>query len=83
MKTENIKIAGHRGKWHVIDHTTCERYGDVYLLEHSTYGDEAASLIIDKDYNVIIDDVWNGFDDLWEYLDMLEWAKELEIEEVK
>lgn len=77
MKKDKIKIEGHVGTWYVIDHTTCARYGDVYLLEHETYGDEAACLIIDKDYNVILDDVWNGFDDLWEWLDFVEeWRRE-------
>lgn len=76
MKKDGIVINGHRGTWYVIDHTTCARYGDVYLLEHETYGDEAPGLIIDENYMVIVDDVWNGFDDLWEFIDMVEWAKE-------
>ena len=44
----------------------------MFLLEHQTYGDEAASLIVDQDLNVVLDDVWNGFDDL----DLLELADE-------
>ena len=59
MLKDNIKIKGHVGKWHVIDEK--EYSGKmVYLLEH----DMAAGLIIDKDLNVILDDVWNGFLDL-------------------
>lgn len=63
MNKDNIKIQGHVGKWHVIDEK--EYKGKmVYLLEHDTYGDMAAGLIIDKNLNVILDDVWNGFLDL-------------------
>lgn len=70
-KSEHIRIEGHTGRWHVI--SDCEarlKKGGVvepyYLLEHETYGDEAASLIIDKSGKVILDDVWNGFLDLRE-----------------
>lgn len=63
MQKDNIKISGHIGSWHIIG----EKYFQgkkVYLLEHETYGEDAASLIIDTDLNVIMDDVWNGFSDL-------------------
>lgn len=63
MDKDNIKIQGHVGKWHVIDKKK-HRGKMVYLLEHDTYGDMAAGLIIDKNLNVILDDVWNGFLDL-------------------
>lgn len=65
---EGIKIAGHRGTWYVID----ERDYDgetLYLLEHETYGDEAACLIVNSDKDVILEDVWNGFDDYEEALE--------------
>ena len=65
MKKDNIKINGHVGTWYVIDED--ERRGKkLYLLEHEYYGDEAACLIIDEDYNIVMDDVWNGFDDYLE-----------------
>ena len=65
MKKESIKVKGHVGSWYVIDQTIYNGK-EVYLLEHETYGDEAASLIVDAKLNVILDDVWNGFDDLQE-----------------
>lgn len=58
MKREGIKVKGHVGTWYVID----ERDG-LYLLEHETYGDEAACVIIDGEGNLVMEDVWNGFDD--------------------
>lgn len=36
----------------------------VFLLEHETYGDEAACLIVNENLEIILEDVWNGFDDL-------------------
>jgi hypothetical protein len=63
MQKDKIKISGHIGSWYIID----EKYFQgkkVYLLEHETYGDDAASLIVDEDLNIILDNVWNGFSDL-------------------
>lgn len=63
MDFNRIKVYGFRGFWHVIDEK--EYFGEMlYLLEHNTYGDETEGLIIDKNGQLIKDDVWNGFDDL-------------------
>ena len=67
MQKDNIKVDGYIGTWYVIDEMMW-KCGMVYLLEHETYGDEAACLIVNKNLDVILDDVWNGFDDL-DYLD--------------
>ena len=63
MKRDGIKIKGHVGKWYVIDETIWNG-AKVYLLEHETYGDEAACLIVNENLTVILDESWNGFDDL-------------------
>lgn len=66
---DGIKVEGHRGKWYVIDVTNTVKDGKVQtllLLEHETYGSDAASVITDSDFNLIMDDVWNGFDDYFE-----------------
>ena len=63
MQKDGIKIEGYVGKWYVIDETYFKSQR-VYLLEHETYGDEAACLIVDDKLNVVLDDVHNGFDDL-------------------
>jgi len=63
MKKDGIKIEGHVGKWYVIDETYFKSK-KVFLLEHETYGDEAACLIVDDKLNVVLDDVHNGFGDL-------------------
>nr|DAW40890.1 MAG TPA: Large polyvalent protein-associated domain 18 [Caudoviricetes sp.] len=67
MKNKGIKIKGHRGTWYVIDKAVYDGKR-LYLLESEIWGDEVASLIVDEDCNVILDDVWNGFSDYEECL---------------
>lgn len=63
MQRDNIKIKGHIGTWYVIDEGVWE--GEkVFLLEHETYGDAAAYLIVNEDLDIVLDDVWNGFEEL-------------------
>lgn len=58
-----ITVEGYAGTWYIIDN--CIYDGKkVYLLEHETYGDDAACLIVDEDFNLIMEDVWNGFEEL-------------------
>ncbi len=65
---DNISVKGHIGTWYVIDTTEIE--GKTYkLLEHEEYGDEAACIIIDSEGKLVLDDVWNGFDDLIEFFE--------------
>lgn len=64
MQKEGIKIVGYRGKWYVIAESYY-RGEKVYLLEHETYGDETASIIVNSNLKVIKDNVFNGFEDLY------------------
>lgn len=68
---EGISAKHHIGTWYSIAH---QMYKDqlYFLLEHQEYGDEAANIIVDLDGNVILDQVFNGFDDLEDYFDSLE-----------
>lgn len=68
MKQENIKLEGYKTSWYVIDSMPYKSHA-IYLLENETYGDEIPCVIIDENYNVILDDVYNGFDDFLEYID--------------
>jgi len=62
MKKSNIKVVGHKGTWYEIGNT--QRGGKtLFLMEHEFYGEDAPSVIIDKDNTLIMDDVSNGFDD--------------------
>lgn len=67
-ESTGLKIDGHVGKWYAID-TKVYNGENVYLLEHETYGDESACLIVDENLTVLLDDVWNGFDDYDYYLE--------------
>jgi hypothetical protein len=60
--TQGLAVEGHIGTWHVIDEATVEDQ-TFFLLEHDTYGDEAASIIVDAKGKLILDDIYNGFDD--------------------
>lgn len=75
--SDHIKVEGHVGTWHIIDSGVYELTPDengkpttiratCFLLEHDKYGDEAASVIVDQDGKLLLDDVYNGFDDLEE-----------------
>lgn len=68
---EGIIIEHHIGSWYVIDHVFVENKL-YFLLEHEEYGDEAANIIIDHTGQLILDNVYNGFDDLDDYFDNLE-----------
>ena len=67
MKKNNIKLKRYYETFYVISDTVIDIKGTlkrVYLLENEVYGDEVPCIIIDGDYNVILDNVYNGFDDL-------------------
>ncbi|MFP3156522.1 YodL domain-containing protein [Lachnospiraceae bacterium ZAX-1] len=69
--SSNIEVEGHIGTWYVID--TAEINSTPYfLLEHEEHGDEATCVIVDSHANLVLDDVWNGFDDLREHFDSIE-----------
>ena len=71
--SDGITIEGYTGTWYVID-TLETAFGDLFLLESEVYGDETACLMVDEIGVVLLDDVWNGFEDLDEGV-MLQWVK--------
>ncbi|MDU6975413.1 MAG: YodL domain-containing protein [Clostridiales bacterium] len=64
----HIKVDGHIGTWYVVD-TKVIKSTKYFLLEHEEHGDEAACVIVDGDGKLVLDDVWNGFDDLKEFFE--------------
>ena len=60
--SEKISVEGHMGTWYVIDSEEIEGR-KLFLLEHEEYGDEAANIIIDENKNLVMEGVYNGFDD--------------------
>jgi len=66
--SDNISIEGHWGTWYVLEEQETTQHGQLFLLEHETYGDDAACLIVDEAGMVIVDEVCNGFRDYEEWL---------------
>lgn len=67
-RSDGIKVEDYRGKWYVID--SCYMMGKkLFLVEHETYGDETACLILDSNGKLLLDEVYNGFDDYFEHLE--------------
>ena len=67
MEKNNIKLKRYYDTFYVISDTVMDIKGTlkrVYLLENEVYGDEVPCIIIDGDYNIILKNVYNGFDDL-------------------
>ena len=60
--TSGLTVAGHIGTWHTIAQHEVGGHS-FYLMEHATYGDEAACIIVDERGKLVLDDVYNGFDD--------------------
>jgi len=65
--SDNISVVGHTGTWYVIDNETIDGK-NLFLLESEQHGDEAAALIVDDSANLVLDDVYNGFDDYREQI---------------
>lgn len=62
-KSEHLKLSAHVGTWYVVDESIYKGR-KVFLVEHEQYGDEAPCLIVDEDMNIVLEGVYNGFDDL-------------------
>ena len=66
--SDALIIDGYEGTWYVADTETVDGK-DLFLLENEEYGDETFGIIIDKDRNILVDEVWNGFADYHEKYD--------------
>ena len=67
MDKNRIKLKGHVGSWYVIDEIDDPEFGHLYLLEHCTWGDMTSGVIVNEKLEIVLDDVYGGFEDL-EYL---------------
>lgn len=66
--SDELVIDGYEGTWYVVDAETIDGK-ELFLLENEDYGDETFGIIIDKDRNVLVGEVWNGFSDYHEKYD--------------
>ena len=62
MDTSGLAVSGHVGTWHTIDHREVDGH-TFFLMEHDSYGDEAACLIVDEHGKLSLSDVYDGFDE--------------------
>ena len=64
--TDKIKIQGHVGKWYVIDETT-HKGRLIFLLQHETYGDDAAHIAVDENGKVVCEEIYDDFPECLDY----------------
>ena len=62
MDTSGLAVAGHIGTWHTINHIDVDGH-TFWLMEHDTYGDDAAGIILDENGRLSLSSVYNGFDE--------------------
>ena len=62
MTRENIKVEGHIGTWSVIDERVVMNQ-QVFLLEHETYGEDTACVVINEKGELLAEEIWNGLDE--------------------
>lgn len=61
IETTNFQIKGKAGSWLAFDSFRLEGQ-DFFLMEHETYGKEAAWVVVDGAGKLVVDHVRNGFD---------------------
>ena len=61
IDTTNFQIEGKAGKWLAFDSIRLEGQ-EFFLMEHETYGKEAAWVVVDGVGKLAVDNVRNGFD---------------------
>ena len=62
MDTSGLAVAGHVGTWHTIDHKEVDGH-TFWLMEHDTYGDDAACIIVDNHGKLSLANIYDGFDE--------------------
>lgn len=60
--TTDFHIEGKRGSWLAYDSIIIDGR-EFFLMEHKTYGKEAANVVLDEAGKVVVDQVYNGFDE--------------------
>lgn len=61
FETKNFHIEGKEGSWVAFDSTMVDGK-EFFLMEHETYGKEAAWVVVDETGKVIVDQVYHGFE---------------------
>ena len=61
--TVGYEIEGKDGTWEVVDYMLVEGK-NYFLMEHEQYGTNVAYVVLNQNGKVIVDSVYNGFDDM-------------------
>lgn len=61
FETTDFHIEGKNGSWLAIDSIIVDGR-EFFLMEHETYGADAAYVVLDGEGKLIVDNVYNGFD---------------------
>lgn len=61
FETKNFHIEGKEGSWVAFDSTMVDGK-EFFLMEHETYGKEAAWVVVDETGKVVVDQVYHGFE---------------------
>lgn len=62
LATTNFQIEGKEGSWLAFDNLVVEGK-EFFLMEHTTYGKNAAWVVVDGTGKLIVDQVTTGFDE--------------------
>lgn len=60
--TTDFHIEGKEGSWLAYDSIIIDGR-EFFLMEHTTYGAEAANVVLDAEGNLVVDQVFHGFDE--------------------
>ena len=60
--TTDFHIEGKEGSWLAFDSIIIDGK-EFFLMEHTTYGFDAAWVVLDEDGKLVVDNVYNGFDE--------------------
>ena len=58
----DFHIEGKEGSWLAFDSIIIDGK-EFFLMEHTTYGSDAAWIVLDEDGKLVVDNVYNGFDE--------------------
>lgn len=86
LDTTDFHIKGKEGKWLAFDSIMIEGR-QFFLMEHETYGKDAAWVVLDEDGKLIVDNAYHGFSQtvlqqIKEYLDPVQNVTRLQVQEL-
>ena len=84
--TTHFHIEGKEGNWLAFDSIIIDG-GQFFLMEHETYGKDAAWVVLDEDGKLIVDNAYHGFSQtvlqqIKEYLDPVQNVTRLQVQEL-